>query len=250
MAGEVLSLQFLRETIQDRSREDLIRDIHSLTKAENYVIRRTEEHPQGRAKTPQETLLFLCAANVYKTMVSVEGRPRWLYHPDRQRDVYDQTGLEMKPCELQEAVDAMNGYDNGEGTAAHALSEVSDVIYNLVQAVDQKFLYSLFDEYSDPEIINLLLKIADIKFTYRYLDDNGNFGTAPKKNIAYEEGLITEIFGVSSCDEILETHWSSLASLLHAIFSQVRTFAQQEYGDELTKEFIGYLDILPFRRSA
>jgi hypothetical protein len=221
----------------------LLNDIKILTSAEDEVIRNGEKKTLGRS------LLFFASKNVatasYYDKVT-----------DSHIRLYD-WDLGYKDCEIQETQEALEMFSEKfnndpnsvtETDALEALSELSDVCYNLAQLVDESEFQAIVRSFSAREdLFHHLLNIAKAKYTFRYLEyepeeiltvasvvyDNGileNLRSERKKDTELEiNEVLLPIYGEKDgfLTDLLVNNWDHISMILRATESTARTLAEE-----------------------
>jgi len=254
MTERTLTSRADNEISAERSPEvnSLLRDMEVITEVEDRVIRK------GARKTLPRSLLFFAAEDV--------GKARYLEDKELVR-LYDWDV--SKPCELQETQEALTEFaekynkDPNEVTdrdAIKALSELSDVTYNLAQLIDNQEFQSIIESFSVHEdLFSHLLLMAKAKYSYRYLDIDAlaiaelmgtNFSQDKqiilksalperRKDVDYEiDSVLTPLYNHKRKGFLIETlvnNWSHIDTILHAVYSKSRMVALELDKEQNTK---------------
>ncbi|MEP7103376.1 MAG: hypothetical protein ABI721_01540 [Candidatus Dojkabacteria bacterium] len=230
----------LKQNNLKRELPDFFASINTLTRTENALY--------GREKKPRDFIVsFLSAGNVSNAKVRINGHITDLdSRPDKPA---------KKDCELTEAAVAVfeliNSKDIHETNpdilvelGMHVMSEVGDVLYNLMQLylleeglenweyVRAK-IRDLFELHKHAALALFMLNVAEEKFNIRYFQ-NG------KKNVEDEEKKLQNKYGEIFL-EILD-FYGGLENLLvgvkEIIFSSLAVSMEASYGADHLRDQI------------
>ena len=205
-----------------------IEDISTLSVLENQVYGR-------ESKPPGMQIQFLINTDIATATYS-----------GSDLDIRVRQGLVTKPSEILEAAQALNNYymmadaaareelpaidftHAFQDTAAEAIVEMSDVIYNALQmfltnADYGEPLLEICAKNLDPQSLDTLIEVAKCKYNVRYRDGG-------VKNIQAENKTIRELLieqGLDPIFQVLNTNRKSFRKLLKSILPKGREVADK-----------------------